>query len=387
MAVPTQVSEAVLMKSEAFSGPVVCGYDFNENADANAVLGKMLQTGFTAQYFAQAVDEVNRMINWSLADEPTADDEDDAYLRNKERQKVRCKIWLAFTSNMISCGVRESIRFLVQHRMVQVMVTSCGAIEEDIMKCLCDTFVGDFSLDGVDLRKRGLNRIGSLVVPNDNYCAFEDWLQPILNAMHDEQENDGVVWSPSKMVHRFGREIENETSVCYWAYKNNVPLFCPAITDGSVGDMIYFHTYKRPGFIVDVAQDIRLINDESLTARKSGVIILGGGMVKHHTLNANLMRNGADFSVFVNTGQEFDGSDSGARPDEAKSWGKIRIDSKPVKVYADASFVFPLLVSQTFAKAFHTGAWTEEREKGGVTFNKSYTASEHEFERQKLAKS
>jgi len=142
-----------------------------------------------------------------------------------------------------------------------------------------------------------------------------------------------------------------------------------------------------PGFIVDVAQDIRLINDESLTARKSGVIILGGGMVKHHTLNANLMRNGADFSVFVNTGQEFDGSDSGARPDEAKSWGKIRIDSKPVKVYADASFVFPLLVSQTFAKAFHTGAWTEEREKGGVTFNKSYTASEHEFERQKLAKS
>jgi len=121
------------------------------------------------------------------------------------------------------------------------------------------------------------------------------------------------------MVHRFGREIDNETSVCYWAYKNNVPLFCPAITDGSVGDMIYFHTYKRPGFIVDVAQDIRLINDESLTARKSGVIILGGGMVKHHTLNANLMRNGADFSVFVNTGQEFDGSDSGARPDEAKS--------------------------------------------------------------------
>jgi len=25
---------------------------------------------------------------------------------------------------------------------------------------------------------------------------------------------------------------------------------------------------------------------------------------------------------FINTGQEFDGSDSGARPDEAVSWGK-----------------------------------------------------------------
>jgi deoxyhypusine synthase len=64
------------------------------------------------------------------------------------------------------------------------------------------------------------------------------------------------------------------------------------------------------------------------------------------------MRNGADFSVYVNTAQEFDGSDSGARPDEAISWGKIRLDAKPVKVYADATLVFPLLVAMTFAKNF-----------------------------------
>jgi deoxyhypusine synthase len=79
-------------------------------------------------------------------------------------------------------------------------------------------------------------------------------------------------------------------------------------------------------------------------------IILGGGVIKHHTCNANLMRNGADFSVYINTGQEFDGSDSGASPDEAISWGKIKIDAKPVKICADASLVFPLIVSQTFYK-------------------------------------
>jgi len=54
--------------------------------------------------------------------------------------------------------------------------------------------------------------------------------------------------------------------------------------------------------------------------------------------------------VFVNTGQEFDGSDSGARPDEAVSWGKIKLTASPVKVYADASLVFPLLVAETFAR-------------------------------------
>ena len=72
--------------------------------------------------------------------------------------------------------------------------------------------------------------------------------------------------------------------------------------------------------------------------------------MKHHTCNANLMRNGANYSVYINTGQEFDGSDSGASPDEAVSWGKIRLNAKPVKVCADATIVWPLIVSQTFAK-------------------------------------
>jgi deoxyhypusine synthase len=91
------------------------------------------------------------------------------------------------------------------------------------------------------------------------------------------------------------------------------------------------------------------------TPRKTGVIILGGGVPKHHLLNANLFRNGADFAVYVNTAQEFDGSDSGARPDEAVSWGKIRVDATPVKVHGDATVLFPLLVAATFAKRFWAG--------------------------------
>jgi deoxyhypusine synthase len=82
---------------------------------------------------------------------------------------------------------------------------------------------------------------------------------------------------------------------------------------------MYFHTYKRPEFLVDIVEDIRAINDQALRAKCTGMIILGGGIVKHHTCNANLMRNGAEYSVYINTGQEFDGSDSGASPDEAVS--------------------------------------------------------------------
>jgi deoxyhypusine synthase len=101
-----------------------------------------------------------------------------------------------------------------------------------------------------------------------------------------------------------------------------------------------------------LVQDIKFLNDSALKAKKSGQIILGGGVIKHHINNANLMRNGANFSVYVNTAQEFDGSDAGARPDEAVSWGKIAIDAKPVKVYSDFSLVFPIIIAETFARNF-----------------------------------
>eukprot|EP00597_Dinobryon_sp_UTEXLB2267_P004656 CAMPEP_0170068364 /NCGR_PEP_ID=MMETSP0019_2-20121128/7365_1 /TAXON_ID=98059 /ORGANISM="Dinobryon sp., Strain UTEXLB2267" /LENGTH=265 /DNA_ID=CAMNT_0010275987 /DNA_START=262 /DNA_END=1059 /DNA_ORIENTATION=+ len=250
---------------------------------------------------------------------------------------------------MISSGIRETIRFIVQHKMVSVLVSSAGGIEEDFIKCLAPTYLGDFKLKGQELRNDGINRLGNLLVPNENYCLFEDWLTPILNKMVDEQDNNSVLWTPSKFIHRLGKEINHPDSVYYWAYKNDIPVFCPAITDGSIGDMLYFFSYKRK-LVIDVVEDIRRINDIAVRAPCTGMIILGGGVIKHHTCNANLMRNGAEFSVFINTGQEFDGSDSGASPDEAVSWGKIKATATPIKVSADATMIFPLIVSQTFVK-------------------------------------
>jgi deoxyhypusine synthase len=116
----------------------------------------------------------------------------------------------------------------------------------------------------------------------------------------------------------------------------------------------------------DLVEDIRAINDIAMKAppARTGILILGGGVPKHHICNANLMKNGADFAVYVNTAQEFDGSDSGAKPDEAISWGKIRHDAKPVKVCADATIAFPLLVSQTFYKYWQRQQQAQQQGQG-----------------------
>lgn len=188
------------------------------------------------------------------------------------------------------------------------------------------------------------------MVPNDNYCKFENWVFPLLDEMLEEQKSEKTLWTPSKVIQRLGERINDETSIYYWAAKNKIPVFSPALTDGSLGDMMYFHSFRNPGLILDIISDLRRLNTMAVKAEKTGVIIIGGGVVKHHICNANLMRNGADFSVFLNTASEFDGSDSGARPDEAVSWGKIKTIADPVKIYAEASLIFPLLVGETFVK-------------------------------------
>ena len=106
------------------------------------------------------------------------------------------------------------------------------------------------------------------------------------------------------------------------------------------------------------------INKMALDAVKSGCFVLGGGVVKHHIMNANIWRNGADLGtlkipkinskgVFVNTGIEYDASDAGATPSEAISWGKLQLDSNHVKVFSEFTLVLPILVAETFVKHKH----------------------------------
>uniref|UniRef100_A0A0D9XDU0 Deoxyhypusine synthase n=1 Tax=Leersia perrieri TaxID=77586 RepID=A0A0D9XDU0_9ORYZ len=289
----------------------IAGADFNDaGLGLSGLLASLASTGFQASNLGDAIDVVNQMLEWRLSHEKPREDCDEAELDPTYRESVKCKIFLGFTSNLVSSGIRDVVRFLVQHHMVDVIVTTAGGIEEDLIKCLAPTYRGDFSLPGTLLRSKGLNRIGNLLVPNDNYCKFENWIMPFFDQMLQEQSTENV-WTPSKVIARLGKEINDE--------------------------------------------NIRLMNGEAIhaTPRKTGIIVLGGGLPKHHICNANMFRNGADYAVYINTAQEFDGSDSGAQPDEAVSWGKIKGSAKPVKVHCDATIAFPLLVAATFTRKLH----------------------------------
>jgi deoxyhypusine synthase len=147
------------------------------------------------------------MIKWRLSDEPIEEDETEDYCDPEVRKNTRCTIFLGYTSNMASCGMRDYIRYLCEHKMITCIVTTTGGIEEDIMKCMAPCYIGDFNLDGKELREKGMNRIGNIILPNKNYEMLESWFLPLVKEMHKEQKEKGVFFTPSKIISRIGEKI------------------------------------------------------------------------------------------------------------------------------------------------------------------------------------
>jgi len=106
---------------------------------------------------------------------------------------------------------------------------------------------------------------------------------------------------------------------------------------------LFFFKQKHPSLGIDVTADMEKLAKLTLEADKTGAIILGGGIAKHHTIGVNILREGLDYAVYVSTADEYDGSLSGAKPKEAKSWSKLKEEGNSVSIVCDATIAFPLI--------------------------------------------
>ena len=322
---PNQAKASIFKKSSKLSGEPVFGYDFNQGLDFKKFLKSFSHSGFQATNLGRAIDIAKKM------------------------RKGNVDIFLGATSNQVSSGNREIIRYLVEHKFVKALVVTTGAVEEDLIKTKFSFLHGDFRADGTKLRAKGINRIGNIFVPNDRYIWFEKFFQPVLARLLETQRKEGKIFSPSEIIAMIGKKINHKSSICCWAQKNNIPIFCPAFMDGAVGDNVFFFNYgKAQELKVDMAADHHKLIEMTLDAKETGIIILGAGVVKHTLCNANMFREGAKYAVYLNTAIEQDGSDSGAEPEEAKSWGKISAKAQTVKVFGDTTINFQLLVAGAF---------------------------------------
>jgi len=249
------------------------------------------------------------------------------------------KIYLTFTSNMATSGLRGFFAQLIELKMADVIITTVGSIEEDIMKSIGEDFyIGNYSADDVGLHEKGMNRVGNLLIRNESYERFESYMLEILKKLYEKKNR----YSVSEMLREIGLMLKDEGSILYQAAKNNVPVFCPAITDGAFGFHLFMFQQDHKDFVVDVIQDFANLIFSSTHDDKKAIIALGGGVSKHHAILGTLINGGADYAVYMTTAHEYSGSLSGATTREAKSWGKIKDSADAVTVIGDVSITFPL---------------------------------------------
>jgi deoxyhypusine synthase len=254
-------------------------------------------------------------------------------------KKNNAKIFLTFTSNMVTSGLRGFFAQIVKLGMADIIVTTVGGIEEDIMKAKGEKFkIGHFNADDVELHEKGVNRIGNILVNNESYMKFEDMIMPILDKLYCIKKR----WAVSDLLKEIGLMLDDDNSILSQAAKNNVPIFCPAITDGALGFHLYLFQQKHNDFIVDVVQDFGNILFVTNHDEKKGVIALGGSISKHHAILSTLLNGGANYAVYMTTAHKTSGSMSGATTEEAKSWGKVKDESDVATVIGDVTITFPL---------------------------------------------
>ena len=267
-------------------------------------------------------------------------------------KKNGAKIFLTFTSNMVTSGLRGFFAQLIKLGIPDVIVTTVGGLEEDIMKSQgIDFIVGDFNSNDIELNEKGINRVGNLYIPNESYIKFEDLMKPMLTEVYKKKQRIAT----SELLNELGSQLEDENSILYQAHKNKVPIFCPAITDGSMGFQLYMFQQDNPEFIVDVVKDFSNILFSVSQDDKKGIISLGGSISKHHAILAGVLNGGMDYAIYMTTARPTSGSMSGATTNEAKSWGKVKDDSDVVTVIGDVTINFPLMMTAALEKLSREG--------------------------------
>jgi deoxyhypusine synthase len=300
-------------------------YEFKETMSVDELVNQMDEAwGFTAGKLATGNKILERMV-----------------------KTPGCIKFLSFTANLVATGTRGVFKELVKRKLVDVVITACGTLDHDVARCWRDYYKGSFFMNDTKLHREGINRLGNVLVPNDSYgTIIEEKMQALLQDLWSEGKREV---SGREFCREIGLRCCNDTSILYWAARNDIPVYVPGITDGAVGYQTWMFSQDHD-FKLNLLRDEGELSDIVFTAKKTGALIVGGGISKHHTIWWNQFKDGLDYVVYVSTADEWDGSLSGARPREAVSWGKISEKAKRIMVEGDATVILPIMTSALLSR-------------------------------------
>jgi deoxyhypusine synthase len=289
----------------------------------------------------------------------------DMMLADKE-----CAIILTLAGSLISAGLKQIIIDLVEHNMVDVIVsTGANMVDQDFFEALgFRHYVGTPFVDDHVLRKLHIDRIYDTFIDEDELRICDETTSKIFGSLPAKP------YSSRELMIEFGKYLDTHhpqaNSIILSCYRKGVPIFVPALSDCSAGFGIVHHQWHNPDSHVsfDSGKDFLELTRIKLENPTTGIFMIGGGVPKNFTQDIVVAAEvlGYDipmhkYAIQLTVADERDGALSGSTLKEACSWGKVDTSFEQM-VFGEATVTFPLIASY----AYHKRSWAS---RSGFRFN------------------
>lgn len=292
------------------------------------LLEAMGRTGFQGRQLANAVDVVERMV--------------------REPNNV---IYLGYAGSMSTTGQWKIVRWLVENRLVDVLVSTGANVSEDVFEALgFNYFQGSHTTDDAELLEAKIDRYYDVFADELEYRQMERFLLEFMGELDVERP-----LSSAEFLHLFGRHQDQRgvDSITAAAYRAGVPVFSPGLADSGFGVAAYLLEKERGlNVSIDQLRDFVQLGEIGERSQQTSVIYIGGGVPKDTiqlvTIMADLGGGGEEpqphrYAVQITTDSPQWGGLSGCTFEEAISWGKIDAEGDRAVCYCDATIALPLL--------------------------------------------
>ncbi|MBM3200153.1 deoxyhypusine synthase [Candidatus Woesearchaeota archaeon] len=249
-----------------------------------------------------------------------------------------CKIFLGVAGAMVPGGMKGIIIDMLKNGYAHVFVTTGANLTHDLIEALgFEHYQGNCQADDKELHKKGIDRIYETFMPNKVYEDLEKFFNKNFDKLKGETSIKEFLW-------KLGSLLEKD-SILKTCYDKKIPIFCPGIADSGIGLMMWGHLAKGEKVEVKAFEDLKEIMDLAWTAKRTGVIYVGGGVPKNYIQQSMQLTKGATYGIQVTMDRPEPGGSSGAELREGISWGKLNDKAKHVNVICDATIALPLVYS------------------------------------------
>ena len=262
-------------------------------------------------------------------------------ITNRMLSDPDCFTYLSMSGPMVPGGLRKIVKMLVEDGLIDAIVTSGANIVHDLVEAYGGSH-HRVPLDKNDaqLREAGMGRIADIYVNESDFEIFEKKIYDFLDALPSEKRTS---LAPSEFLKDLGATIDDADSIVGQAARNDVHIFSPGLMDSMLGFHLY--TYSTMNELsLDFVKDLRILGEIVTATKKTGAIMLGGGLTKHFTMGSTILRGGLDLAVQITLDRPEGGSLSGAPLEEGVSWQKVQTEANFETVIGDATIIFPLLI-------------------------------------------